>query len=127
MNKYQKIIGYGILIWLLVFIVSFIIFPIHDTNRPLFESIIPITLTTGVLLFTILYFKNNKKFTVQEGIQIGIIWFIINIIIDLILFLPESPMQMTPPDYFMDIGLTYLIIIIIPIGIGYLITKITKK
>jgi hypothetical protein len=37
--------------------------------------------------------------------------------------MPESPMQMTLSDYIMDIGITYLIILIIPVGTSYLIQK----
>jgi hypothetical protein len=39
------------------------------------------------------------------------------------LFMSESPMQMTLSDYMMDIGITYLIILIIPAGLGYLMEK----
>jgi uncharacterized membrane protein YpjA len=127
MNKYLKIVGYGILIWLIPFLISFIIFPLREENRALFESIMPVTLTIIVLIVNILYFKKLKSTSIQEGIQLGIIWFIINIIIDLVLFLPDSPMQMTLTNYFMDIGLTYIIIIVIPICISYLLSIKAKK
>ena len=44
MRKYVKwIIGFGILIWLIPFLISFVVFPLKDSNRPLFESIMPIS------------------------------------------------------------------------------------
>jgi hypothetical protein len=120
MKKYLKIGLYGFLIWLIPFFISFIIFPLRDLNRPLFESIMPVILTLIVFIFSILYFKNVDKTSLREGLIIGLIWFFISIIIDLILFMPSSPMQMTFMDYMMDIGFTYLIIFILPIGVSFL-------
>ena len=121
MNKYVKIGLFGFLIWLIPFMVSFIIFPLRDSNRPLFESIMPVILTLIVVIFSILYFKKVDIISIKEGFIIGFIWFIISLIIDLLLFIPSSPMQMTLVDYMMDIGFTYLIIITIPLGFSYLI------
>ncbi len=53
-------------------------------------------------------------------------WFLINVIIDLIMFLPVSPMQMTLNDYMADIGITYLIIPVITMGMGYLVKSQTE-
>jgi hypothetical protein len=37
--------------------------------------------------------------------------------------MPSSPMQMSFTNYMMDIGLTYLIIPIVTIGMGYMADK----
>ena len=119
----KKVLFYGFLIWLIPFLVSVMIFPIHDSNRALFESIMPVTITIFVLFFSILYFKTLEKDYFNEGIITGIIWFVISIAIDLIMFLPESPMQLTFAEYMIDIGITYVIIIIIPVAIGYILEQ----
>jgi len=125
MNKYLKICLFGFLIWLIPFLVSILIFPLRESGsyRPLFESIMPVVLTISVVSLSIIYFKKLKKNYLNEGILGGVVWFAISLIIDLVMFLPESPMQMTFADYMMDIGLTYLIIPTIVIGIGYLIER----
>ena len=123
MNKYFKIGGFGFLIWLIPFLISFLIFPLREDNRALFESIMPVILTIVVIKLTIFYFIKLEKDFLREGIMLGVIWFVISIIIDLIMFLPESEWHMSFSDYMMDIGLTYLIILIIPIGFGYLLEK----
>lgn len=125
MNKYVKLGLFGIIIWVIPFIVSFLIFSLRESNRPLFESLMPVVLTFTVVLFSILYFYKTEKDYLKDGIVAGVIWLIISLVIDLILFLPESPMQMTITEYIMDIGLTYLIILIIPIGIGYILQRKT--
>ena len=80
----------------------------------------PVVVTIFAVLFTILYFNKIENKSVKEGVLVGIIWFAISLIIDLMMFLPESPMQMPFIEYMMDIGLTYLIIPIITIGSGFL-------
>jgi len=73
------------------------------------------------VLLACTYLKSIQMEFVKESILIGVIWFLINIIIDLIMFLPVSPMQMTLNDYMADIGITYLIIPVITMGMGYLV------
>lgn len=123
MNKYVKLVGFGFLIWLIPFLVSFVIFPLRNTNRPLFESIMPVVLVLAVMIISVLYFKKIEKESLKEGLIAGVLWFVLSLVIDLMLFLPSSPMQMSFSDYMMDIGLTYLIILMIPIGIGALVNK----
>lgn len=124
MKSLKLALIYGILVWLVPFIVSVVIFPIHDTNRPLFESVMPVAGVTSSLFFLILYFRKVEINFLQEGIRLGIIWFAISIIIDLFMFLPSnSPMNMSLADYISDIGVTYLAIPVITIGVGYLLER----
>ena len=119
----MKLVGFGFLIWLMPFLVSFVIFPLRNTNRPLFESIMPVVLVLTVMIISVLYFKKIEKESLKEGLIAGVLWFTLSLAIDLLLFLPASPMQMSFSDYMMDIGLTYFIILMIPISIGALVSK----
>ena len=123
MKKFVKIILFGFFIWLIVFAVSILIFPFRQTQRALFESIMPVVLTLCTVIFAILYLRNLNAGFMKEGILIGVAWLVINLAIDLPLFMLESPMQMSLADYMMDIGLTYLIIPTVTIGFGYLLQK----
>jgi len=118
--KTKKALLYGFLVWLIPFIVAILIYPMHESNRPLFESIMPVVVTVCVVVFSILYFKKLEKEFIREGILLGVLWFAISLLIDLVMFLPDSPMHMELIPYMMDIGLTYLIIPAITIGFGYL-------
>lgn len=120
MNKNLKIILYGVLVWLIPFAVSFIVFPLRTTMRPLFESIMPLVLSIVVITLAYYYIKNLDSNFVKEGFIIGISWYIINIAMDLFLFMPASPMHMSFVDYMMDIGLTYVMIPVITIGMGFM-------
>ncbi len=121
MKQIKKALLYGFLIWLIPFVVAFMIFPIHESNRPLFESIMPVTITVAVVVFSILYFRKTEQAFLKEGLLLGAAWFTISLAIDLFMFLPaSSPMHMPFPEYMMDIGITYLIIPVITTGFGYL-------
>ena len=54
--------------------------------------------------------------------MIGAAWLVINLVIDLPLF-SAGPMATPLADYVKDIGLTYLIIPAVTIGMGYLLEK----
>lgn len=126
MKSIKKKLLYGFLIWLIPFITAFLIFPIRESNRPLFESIMPVVITASVVFFTYHYFKKLDNNFVKEGVLLGIIWLAISFVIDLVMFM-QGPMKILFSDYVMDIGLTYLIIPIITIWFGYLTkTKIEK-
>jgi hypothetical protein len=127
MKSIKLVLVYGFLIWLIPFVVAVLIFPIHETDRPLFESIMPVTVTLSVVVFSVLYFKRLGDRFLKEGILLGIIWFLMSIAIDLIMF-SSGPMKMGTADYFKDIGLTYLIIPFITTGFGLLVQiKATKQ
>jgi hypothetical protein len=113
-----KAILFGFLIWLAAFVVAFLIFPLRESSRPLFESIMPVVVTSATAVFAVVYFRGVRKGFLKEGIALGCLWFAINVLIDLPLMLAGGPMQMTLGEYIADIGLTYLVIPAVTIGIG---------
>lgn len=119
MNKNLKIVLYGFLVWLIPFAVSFFIYPLKIPMYSLFESIMSVLIAVAAIIFSYLYFKDIKTNFVMEGITTGIVWFIITIVIDLLMFMPASPMHMNFTDYMMTIGVKYLIIPIVTVGTGY--------
>lgn len=102
MYKYLKLVLFGFVLWLIPFAASFVIFPFKATMRPLFESIMPLILTITVIILVYYYLKNLDANFAKEGAIAGIVWFISFIIIDLTLFLPVSPLQMSFTEYMMD-------------------------
>jgi hypothetical protein len=116
---------YGFLLWLIPFIIAFMIYPLKKSGSPLFETIMTVTLTLCVVLFSILYFKKLNTGFVLESIKLGILWFVISVVMDLLMFM-WGPMKMTFSAYMADIGLTYLIYPIVTVGFGYMMEKIRK-
>jgi len=123
MKSIRKTLVYGFAVWVVPFVIAIMIFPIRISDRPLFESIMPFVVTLCVVSFSVLYLGGLQAGFLREGTMLGIVWFVISIALDLLMFMPESPMKMGIVDYMKDIGLTYLIIPTITVGFGYLAEK----
>ena len=117
MKSLKKAVLFGFLVWLVPFVVAVIIFPINQSDRILFESIMPVVLTISAVIFSNAYLKKVNADYLKEGILLGLMWFAISILIDLSLFM-YGPMKMTFIDYVKDIGLTYIIIPTVTIGLA---------
>jgi hypothetical protein len=123
MTSWGKAIGYGFLVWLTPFVVAFMIFPIHESSRPLFESIMAVAVSSAATVFGILYLKDVSQHIVKEGVLIGILWLVISVMVDAPLMLFGGPMKMSITGYIADIGVTYLCIPVITWGLSYAFNK----
>lgn len=122
MRSLKLALALGFLLWLVPFILSLAISPIHTSDRVFFETVMPVVITLAVVALSYLYFNGVKGEYLKEGIIVGIIWLAISLVFDLLMF-SWGPMAMSFTDYMKDIGLTYLIYPIVTIGIGYLLEK----
>jgi hypothetical protein len=121
MKKYVKMFGFGILTWLVPFVIS-MAFYTRDGQLAidifLFKSImIVIGSATGAILL-VLYLRSIQRNMLMEGIVIGLVWFAINIGLDVLVLVPMSKMSMT--TYWIQIGLRYLTIPIMSSALGYM-------
>jgi hypothetical protein len=121
-SSFGKALLYGFLIWLIPFAISFLTYPLKTSSPALFVSIMPVVVTLCVVFFLVLYFRKLKDNFLREGIAVGLIWFAISLVLDLLMFM-WGPMKMTFVDYMMDVGIVYLIMPTVTIGIGYLMAK----
>jgi hypothetical protein len=120
MKSIKSALLLGFFDWLLPFAVSFAIFPLKDINYYLFESLMAIAVVLAVVWFATRYFRKVESNVVREGVLLGLLWLVMNLAIDLILFLPQSPMHMPLSIYMSQIGTKYLSIPIVTTGFGYL-------
>ena len=120
--NHKSAILYGIGIWAFTFVVAMFAFPLRESERPLFESIMPVALTLATTFASVRYFRSVKDRFVWIGFCLGLIFFAVNFLIDQAMF-SWGPMKMNFLDYLKDIGVTYLLIPIIPLGFGFLLEK----
>ncbi|NLV26108.1 MAG: hypothetical protein GXY48_02915 [Methanomicrobiales archaeon] len=116
-----KTILSGILIWLVPFLVAI---PFYSPEGALqvdvhfFKTVMIITGGLIGALFLILLFKEIPRDYKRNGWIIGITWLIINWILDAGILLPLNGMDIL--TYFGQIGLRYLMILIMSILAGYI-------
>jgi len=108
---------YGLAVWAIPFVVAVLIKPLRDSNRGLFESIMPITVAAVAAFLGWSYFRRVHRHYVREGLLLGLLWLAVCVIVDLPLML-SPPMSWTVGQYVADVGLTYLIIPIITTAMG---------
>jgi len=121
MNRLLKIGLFGVVAWLIPFVFSFFFFTPDGgllIDEIFFKSIMVVTGTAVAAVLLILYFKKFAGDYFREGIVLGVTWFAINILLDVIVLVPMAGMEIS--TYFTEIGLRYLSIPIISIAVGYI-------
>jgi hypothetical protein len=118
MTSWKKAILLGLASWLIPFVIGFAAFPLRQPNRPLFESIMAVAVTATAVLLGLSYLRRVERATPREGLLLGLIWFVINVLIDAPLMLFGGPMQMSFAQYMADIGLTYASIPVVTWGLA---------
>jgi len=121
MRSARRVIFYGLLLWFFTLVISMALFPLKRSWPVLFDSIMPVALTIVTVVFVNLYFREGRACSVKDGARLGAVWLAINLLMDLPLF-SYGPMRMSLRDYFADIGLTYLIIPAITLGLAFQMT-----
>lgn len=126
MTSLRRALLFGFLVWLVPFIVAFVIFPLRESSRPLFESIMPVAIATVVVGLGVTYFHVVNGNFVREGLLLGLLWLAISVLIDAPLMLLGGPMRMSLSQYVADIGATYLMIPVITLGLGVTLAGATS-
>ena len=117
MRRVAREIGFAVLAWLIPFAVSVCIFQLKATHEPLFDTLMGVTLTVSTIALAVTYFRGLTADYVWHGARIGITWAIANWIFDGFMF-SSGPMKMTLGQYVGDIGIAYLAIPVMTIGLG---------
>ncbi|HRN69871.1 MAG TPA: hypothetical protein PLS49_01690 [Candidatus Woesebacteria bacterium] len=124
MSNFKKALILGLLTWLLPFIFSIFFYSREGElliNYDVFKSLmVVVSLTIGIVLL-IQYFKNVKGNFLRNGGYLGVIWFVMNLLLDILILLPLSGMPMQ--EYVNQIAIRYLTIPVITIGFGYILEK----
>lgn len=125
MKDSGKMILFGALIWLIMFALAMVIWPLYEMDQVLFKSIMVVTSTITGMFFIIKAFSKERENCRARGIRLGILWFAINILLDLIVLvaLMGTPLM----EYITGVGLRYLNIITMCAGAGILLNKIKTK
>jgi hypothetical protein len=118
MNHKKRAILYGLAIWAFTLFVALLIFPLRDSERRLFESIMPVALASATVAAALRYFRTGVPGGALAGFRVGLIWLALSLAIDLVVF-SRGPMAMSLADYVKDVGVTYLMIPVIASGFGH--------
>jgi hypothetical protein len=127
MTSIGKALLFGVAVWLIPFVVAFLIFPLRESSRALFESIMPVAVAGATAAFGVVYMARVSRGFAREGVLLGCLWLAICVAIDAPLMLFGGPMHMTIPEYLADIGVTYLVIPAITTGLGLVLERTARR
>ncbi|HAD11607.1 MAG TPA: hypothetical protein DCF33_04120 [Saprospirales bacterium] len=120
----KDLLFYGFLTWLIPYGISFLFFKPGGelaVSYDLFKSIMIVvaSITGSYCLFR--YFKSVNQNYVKEGLVVGVAWFALNIVLDVVALLPI--MKVSFGEYFISIGLRYLIIPVFAYTVGAMLNQ----
>src|SRR5262245_53890008 len=94
MASWRRALWLGLLVWLVPFVVAFAAFPLKQSWRSLFESVMAVTLALTVVPCALLYLRPVRAGLGRDRILLGLLWFVFSVAIDLPLML--APPRTTP-------------------------------
>jgi len=115
-----------VLAWLIPFATAVCIFPLKSSHPPLFETLMGVVLPTSTVVLGCIYLRRVGDNYLRHGVRIGLVWAVANWILDGLMF-NSGPMKMSLAQYVMDIGLAYLAIPAITIGLGFASASACRK
>lgn len=118
--KLKLAIIFGITIWILTYVISSIFNPIFTDNLPNINIIVPLTIIILTGFFGILYIRNIETNEVVEGILAGMIFIIVDIILDYLFFILPTRTNLIFEDYLLHVISMTILTLLITTFLGYL-------
>ena len=121
MYSYPRAILYAIVLWTVIFLITFLIYPLKAESIMLFASLRTVAMALVSVFLTVMYFRDVEEHLIRDGVKLGAVWLIISVILD------QGPfvwglLQLTFSEYLADTGLCHLIYPVITIGAGVLLS-----
>lgn len=118
--KIKLAIIFGIAIWFLTYILSRILSPLLMTFVPYNQISIPLITIIVTGFFGMLYIRNIETNEVIEGLLAGMIFIIVDIILDYIFFTLLGYHSIIFEDYMYHLGSMIILTLLITTFLGYL-------
>lgn len=128
MIQNRKLFTFGLLSWMIPFFISIPFYSPEGTpliDLALFKSIMIVTGSGVGSVLLILYFRNVPNNYFRAGLTAGIVWLLMNWILDLIILVPMSHLSI--PEYAGQIGLRYLMILFMGVTTGYIVEESVRR
>ena len=119
-----KKIGYGLIVWVIPYVSAIPLLGLMETDPIFFKTIMILIGSIVGAICAVLYFNKVEKDFLKEGIILGVVWIIVNWLMDFAALLPLS--KMPYGQYFMEIGLRYIGMLTPTVAIGYILSKKIK-
>ena len=121
MKAWSTRIGFGIILWTVTYAASIPLLPLSQSDPSAFKSLVIALSTVLSSIITVVYFQSVPARYLREAGIVAITWVLTNWMLDLVALLPFT--HQTLPQYFLEIGLSYIGFMAPIIAVGYLLDK----
>lgn len=118
--KFKLAVVYGVISWFFIYVIATVLNPFVVDDIPYIHIVIPISIIIVTGFFGILYIRNINSNEVLEGFLLGILFFVIDIICDLVFFIIPENNNIIVDSYHIHLISMIIIIPLITTFIGYL-------
>lgn len=118
--KLKLAVIFGIIIWVLTYFLTSLFNPIFNNNLPYVNIMVPIIIIIVTGFIGILYIRNINENEVIEGLLAGIVFIIVDMILDYIFFIIPHVNNSIVGDYPFHITSMIIITLLITTFLGYL-------
>ena len=118
--KLKLAILFGILIWVITYGLTELINPIFTNSLPDINILVPIILIITTGFFGILYIRNINENEVIEGLIVGAIFILIDIVCDWIFFIAPHKQNLVFTNYSLHLTSVIILTLLITTFLGYL-------
>ena len=118
--KLKLAIIFGILIWAISYFITGAVNPLFTDNLPRINIIVPLTLIITTGFFGILYIRNIEKNEVVEGFMAGVIFIIVDVVMDIVFMAMANHRYLIYTNYTLHFLSTVIITLSITTFLGYL-------
>ena len=119
-----KKLGYGLIVWVVPFISAIPLLGLMERDPIFFKTLMIVIGGATDAVCAVLYFNKVEKDYLKEGIVLGVVWIVLNWLLDFAFLLPLS--KMPYGQYFAEIGLRYIVMPAMTVSIGYILSKKIK-
>ena len=121
MYSYARAVLYAIILWGMVFLTTFFMYPLRADNLMLFAGLRMLVQALLSVFLTVMYFRDVEEHLIRDGLKLGVILMATSILLD------QGPfvwglMHFSFLNYLADTGLSYLLYPIVTVGAGFLLS-----
>ncbi|MBM9577698.1 hypothetical protein JWG45_11220 [Leptospira sp. 201903070] len=116
-----RIFSYGIIVWVIPFVLAIPLFQLLGSNRLFFKSILGVILALTVVVFWGLYLRTVNSDFQKHSYSASVLWLVLSIVPDLLAFI--IGFKMNAFTYFTEIAISYLVIPVILIGSSWILDR----
>jgi hypothetical protein len=127
-NYIIRLLLTGTLIWVVPFVISFAFYDRSgklNVNYDFFKSFMIVVSSLTSMYALARYFRSVNGNYLRKSLTAGIVWLIINLLLDMFILIPMAKMPLE--DYFMAIGVRYLQIPIFCLTVGIILQERMMK